>query len=335
MPITSYRPWGLLPWVMSKCPHVEWYLLGSLSTEERCLTTWHSLKSSSRLAGSYFTQVVDPPSPRYDQLRTQKLADRRSDFDSHGGLASTIHLHQLFEKTGDTIQWIEDFIAQAAPNVIVDITSFPKRFFFPIIKKMLKNDRIENLVITYTVPKAYPAEDLAENFETWRPLPLFGGKLEQPTRLVINVGYLAMGLPEELEQAGPDRLVKLIFPFPDSPASYIRNSGFVRTIEKNLRPERVELRRVGVNDVPDAFDHLLMWTDDGREPALMAPYGPKPISLAMCIFATLTDSAVYYTQPRTYNPNYSIGVSYREGIPETYAYCLRLAGSNYYTVPLV
>lgn len=334
MPITSYRPWGLLPWVMNKSPHVEWYLLGSLSTEERCLTTWQSLQTNSRLGGSYFAQVLDPPSPRYDQVRSQKLMDRRSDFDSHGGSASTIHTHELFEKTGDTIQWIENFIAEAAPNVIVDITSFPKRFFFPIIKKMLKNDTIENLIVTYTVPKAYPTEDLAENFETWRPLPLFAGKLEHPTRLIINVGYLAMGLPEELEQAGPDRLVKLIFPFPDSPASYVRNSGFVRTIEKNLRPERVELRRVGVNDVPDAFDHLLMWTEDGREPALMAPYGPKPISLAMCIFATLTDSAVYYTQPRTYNPNYSIGVSYREGVPETYAYCLRLAGSNYYTVPV-
>ncbi|CAN5883226.1 hypothetical protein BH18ACI4_BH18ACI4_00800 [soil metagenome] len=332
MPIESYRPWGLLSWVLDKCPQLDWYLLASLSPEERCLAVWQLLNSRGRLAGTYLAQISDPPAPRYDLLRAAKISDRRMEFDSSGGAASTLHSHALFEKTGDLIAWIEGFISAAGPNIILDISTLPKRFFFPVVKKVLKTNSVQNLIVTYTAPRAYP-NDLAENFEAWRPLPLFGGKLEQPTRLIINVGYLAMGLPEELEQGGPDRLVKLIFPFPDSPTSYSRNTFFVRTIEKNLRRERVELRHVGVNDASDAFDHLIAWTDGGKEPALLAPYGPKPISLAMCIFATLTDSAVYYTQPRTYNPDYSLGISRRDGISEVYAYCLRLSGSDYYALP--
>jgi hypothetical protein len=333
MPIESYRPWGLLPWVLDKSPQVDWCVLGSLSPEERSLSVWQQLNSSGRLANSYLAEIIDPPAPRYDQLRATKIAARRSEFDLLGGVSSAIHQHHLFEKTGDLIAWTESFISSAGPNIILDISSLPKRFFFPIIKKLLKTSSVLNLIVSYTAPRAYPKDDLAENFETWRPLPLFGGKLDQPALLIINVGYLAMGLPEELEQGRPDPLVKLMFPFPDSPTSYTRNSFFVRTIEKNLRPERVELRHIGVNDTSDAFDHLIAWTNGGRESALLAPYGPKPISLAMCLFASLTDSPVYYTQPRTYNPDYSIGVATRDGVPEIYGYCVRLDGRDYYSLP--
>ena len=333
MPIDSYRPWGLLPWVLGKSPDVRWSLLGSISPEERCLEVWRELNSRGRLTIAYLAQISDPPSPRYDSLKASKLSERRREFRDAGGVDSVIHPHQLFEKTGDLIEWIENFISLAGPNIIVDISTLPKRFFFPIIKKLIKANSVSNLVVGYTAPRAYPKSDLAENFEPWRPLPLFGGRLEQPALLIINVGYLAMGLPEELEQGRPDPLVKLMFPFPDSPTSYNRNTFFVRTIEKNLRPERVELRHVGVNDASDAFDHLIAWTNDGTLSAVLAPYGPKPLSLAMCIFATLTDSAVYYTQPRTYNPDYSLGVASRDGIPEVYAYCLKLDGRDYYVVP--
>jgi len=56
------------------------------------------------------------------------------------------------------------------------------------------------------------------------------------------------------------------------------------------------------------------------------------MSLAMCIFATLTNSAVYYIQPRVYNPAYSFGVNYRSGVREIYCYCVRLQGQDLYAL---
>jgi hypothetical protein len=337
MAVGDYRPWGLLHWVINRCPNVRWSILATLSTEDRCLAAWRFINSSGILANSRFAEIKDPPTPRYQSRIEQKLLDRRNEFLQSGGLKPNIYEHTLFERYGDTINWINQFISTAEPNIIVDISCFPKRFFFPIIKILLKEPRVRNLIVTYTLPEGYPDEDIAENFQDWKPLPLFGGKLTPSTPpselIIVNVGYLAMGLPEELEQGGPNRKIKLIFPFPDYPKSYHKNWYFIRTIEKNLPPERIEVKHVHTYDTSDAFDHLLSLTNEGQRTSLFAPYGPKPISLAMCIFASLTDSPVYYTQPRTYHPDYTKGVSYVDNNnPETYAYCLRLDGHNYYSV---
>ena len=83
-------------------------------------------------------------------------------------------------------------------------------------------------------------------------------------------------------------------------------------------------------DTSDAFDILMNMTGDGERRALMAPYGPKPISLAMCIYAIKHKAPVYYTQPRAYHPEYSTGVSKVNSQPEIYAYCLRLEGKDLY-----
>jgi hypothetical protein len=334
MEIGNYRPWGMLPWVLTKVPPITWGFIGSLGTEERSLACWQSLQSLGVIARTRFAVIEDPPSPRYSAVTSQKIKERRAEYMARGGAAADIHTHDLFERYSGTIKWIESFLSVAGPNIIIDITSLPKRFFFPIMKIALKNGAIKNLIVTYTVPAAYPSEPLAENFEVWRSLPLFGGSLTSPSDLIIvGVGYLAMGLPEELEQGGPDRLIKLMFPFPDNPISYNKTWGFVRKIEKNIPSDRIEIKQVCATDTSDAFDHLLSMTDNAMLTALFAPYGPKPMSLAMCIFSILTDSPVYYTQPKNYNPNYSIGMSYYQGAPETYAYCVRLNGLDFYSIP--
>ena len=52
----------------------------------------------------------------------------------------------------------------------------------------------DNLIVTYTIPKSYPHEPLAGNFEEWQPLPLFAGSYPEPKFevLIINVGFLTM-----------------------------------------------------------------------------------------------------------------------------------------------
>ena len=59
----------------------------------------------------------------------------------------------------------------------------------------------------------------------------------------------------------------------------------------------------------------------------------KPMSVAMCIFAALTDSQVFYTQPTVYHPDYSFDIASRDGHPEIYTYCIRLEGRDLFSVP--
>lgn len=66
--------------------------------------------------------------------------------------------------------------------------------------------------------------------------------------------------------------------------------------------------------------------------ALLAPYGPKPMSVGMAIYATMTESPVYYTQPKIYHPDYSAGISILNGRPEIYTYCLKLGGRNLFQI---
>jgi hypothetical protein len=132
----------------------------------------------------------------------------------------------------------------------------------------------------------------------------------------------------------PDRQgveFKLLFPFPPGPPNFQRNWKFVAQLEQTL-PLRSEPIRVEAYNVSDTFDHIVELTSRGTRPAVFAPYGPKPMSLAMCLFAILSGSPVYYTQPQTYHPEYSIGVKEVGGFPLSYAYCIRLNGRDLYSL---
>src|SRR5947207_322696 len=105
---------------------------------------------------------------------------------------------------------------------------------------------------------------------------------------------------------------------------------FVRRLESGLPRHGNEPIRVHALDVSEAFDHIRSATDNGRRYSILAPFGPKPISVAMGIYAALSKNPVYYTQPRAYNPNYSSGTKRIEGQPQTYGYCVRLEGRDLY-----
>ena len=329
-----YRPWGLLPWVFSHLPSTSWSFLGSLGTEERSIAAWRYLSQNGSIDRTYFCLVKDPDS-RFQAETAARITQRKEEFQQAGGDISHIHEHALFARSGEIMKIAEDFVSAGAQNVLLDVTSFPKRFFFPLVKIIMKSPQIKSLIVTYTMPKRYSHEALAEDFQEWRALPLFSGSENgaKPEMLIVNVGYLAMGLPDQIEHGSPRMEVKLLFPFPNAPASYQKTWRFVHKIEQNVRGAQTDMKHVHAMDVSDAFDHIVALTDKGRRPALFAPYGPKPISLAMCIYALLTDNPVFYTQPRTYNPEYSKGIMEIGGQPAIQAYCLRLNGRDLYALP--
>ena len=90
-------------------------------------------------------------------------------------------------------------------------------------------------------------------------------------------------------------------------------------------------------DCSSTFDALSRVTRRGEAKAVLAPYGPKTTSLAMCLFACAANGGpgpqvpVYYAQPRRYDIGYSKQVRQTaSGVDDIQAYCIKLNGKNLY-----
>lgn len=333
----QYRPWGQFHWLLDQYRPVvsQWDLLGCLSPEERCLTVRNVLFSGGGLRKSYLARIKDADS-LYTEAAIKSLKEREGALIHSGGAHNDVRPHDLFESPEILITAIGAFIGESAGNIVVDISSLPKRFFFIIIKMLLQSPKIRNIIVTYTVPAQYRKSDMAEDFEPWRPLPMFGE--QSPDTLVkeffVGVGHITMGLPEQFESLAGELNIHIFIPFPGHPQSIKRNWQFVRTIEKAL-PQKNTITRtiIHARNVSESFDHILANTNNGQEETLFAPYGPKPLSLAMCLYSCITrNSRVYYTQPKIYPPDYSVGVDAIDGIPRIYGYCIRIGGKDLYSI---
>lgn len=330
----NYRPWGRFDWLLSNLPKFSYHFIGCVGTEDRCVAAYQEAAKLKQLSGCSFVEVLDTVSV-YSPTALKKRQANYSKLQSFGVSSSDVTQVNLLAKEEEIVVWIEKSIENAS-TVLIDISSLPKRFFFPAIRLLLKQDAIKNLLVTYTVPETYCSENIAELPSDWRALPLFGPE-EYPEPqyeiAAIGVGFLPFGLPDLLKSGFRGAKPHLLFPFPASPSTYFKTWEFVRQIETSLplNPND-QIVRINGMDPSDTFDHICWLTEQNTKKALFAPYGPKPMSLGMAIYATLTESPVYYTQPRVYHPDYSTGVRIKDGRPEIFTYCLKLEGRNLYSV---
>jgi hypothetical protein len=333
--MSQYRPWGLLAWLLPRCSTREnWALLGSLSTGERSLAAWRTLRNGRQLGQLKLLRIANKRS-RHDLAINQREGERIREFESEGGDTNDIEAHYLLEPPSDIVDVIYRFLRTCGPNVVLDVSTLPKRFFFPILKLLLKETvAVPNLMVTYTSPVGHTREKLAENPDQWDHIPLFSGSYTtvKPTMMVINVGFEGMGLQEQVDQGEAGLPVKLLFPFPATPQAFRRSWELVHRLQQRRSHDDFQIYRTDAKEVGDAFDRLVSLSDHGNQRTILAPFGPKPISVAMCIFAAQTESQVFYTQPTVYHPNYSYGVGDVGGVPAVWAYCLRLDGNEYYQI---
>lgn len=94
----------------------------------------------------------------------------------------------------------------------------------------------------------------------------------------------------------------------------------------STRIDTKQILRLDTYNVPDIYDTIVHLSEYGRKKILFAPYGPKTMSLAMCLFASQTSSAVYYTQPTIYDPYYSTGKG------KCYGFLIKKDGCSLYQV---
>ncbi len=129
---------------------------------------------------------------------------RLAEFRALGGRNEMISEISLSAPVSEIISTTTELSEGLTQNVVFDLSILPKRFLFPILKFLLRTPTIENLLVTYSIPEGYPDDALSENFEDWRSLPLFGGAAPEslPDLLIVNVGHLPMGLPDQVLSTG-------------------------------------------------------------------------------------------------------------------------------------
>jgi len=337
------RPWGRADWLFQKNPLAgkEWLVIGSIATQQRCLSIFrhHGKTLSVKFAGCI--EIVDndaPPSFSIDAAARRQANKDQMEQDLALVQRKFVRFG-LLDPIATLKPILKDWISSAnTKNVILDVSALPERFLFPTLRWLRETTEIENLIVTYMLPASYTRDELAYNPGDWGQLPTFIGDgdkdAKQVEKIIVGVGFIPFGLPELLKNTyqNPNKAdISLIFPFPSSPQNVRRGWEFVRQIEVSLPlSDEARICRVAANDLSGCFDRLQLITRKGVLPAIFAPYGPKPHSVAMCLQAINMGAEVYYTQPAYYHPEYSIGIAQDGGTPLGYAYAIRLNDVDLY-----
>ena len=328
------RPWGKPQWLfqMESIKAKNWFLIGAISTQIRCLSMVRNQVNTFNLSHSAFLEIIDGASDFSDQTATLREANRASFQAEVRADLRELHTYGLLEPLRRLQKLVSHWLAgEHRRNIILDVTCLPERFFFPMLRWLLDSEEVENLIVTCMSPARYTEEDLAYNPQDWAHIPTFGGPVDSTPRtvkrVIVGAGFLPFGLPDLLKKDYTDRNIEVfvLFPFPAAPASVKRSWEFVRKIELDVSlKDDQQLARIGASDLSGCFDRINVITRDGSIPTVFSPYGPKAHSVAMCLKAIQMDAEVLYTQPTFYHPEYTTGVSLDDGVPAGYAYALRV-----------
>jgi len=328
----EYRPSGLIDWALSLSDKLKWDFIGCIGTEERSLSAWSHLKDQNLLGRQSFACISDHDSVKYGERSKDALEKRVKEFLSHGGDEEWVFNYELMTELFEILNFTRE-VTRNARAIVLDITSFPKRFFFPILRELLSDSEVEDLVITYTSPDEYSPinEPLYEEIEPWRTLPGFSSLENAREIWIVSVGFLVESLRQYAADE-PGQKIKLFIPFPASLDNLRRTWASIAALNSRQTPNRFDEYRVDPCDVSAAFDRINMIAGESDRHLAFAPFGPKPISVAMCLYAIQKGSSVHYPQPTVYHPEYTRGVRGNDPARAVHAYWIKHGGKNLYAI---
>lgn len=315
------RPWGNLNWLFRRLKSTYSFdFVGSISTEDRSISAFHSLENIGVLKTGTFFEIEDPIETQRHKSNRNKCKEKLKD--------SRINLEiineQLLCSVGNIYNHISRILKESSGSIALDISTLPKRFFFPLVKLIMREQKVENFLVTYSTPEQYSSQDLSESPMEWAHIPMFD--MEDPDMhidiAIVGLGFMHLGLSSLLKDKFSEVDINLLFPFPPGSPSFQRTWSFIEEMNMIPKMEFQNMARIDALNVGDSFDKIMSITNNGERNVLFAPYGPKPMSLAMCIYACKNKVPVYYTQPTCYDSKYS------EGTAEIYGYFVKLNGRN-------
>ncbi len=336
---SQFRIWSLLGKALPGGVSGTWAFIGCVSTEERSSKAVLTARKLVAMSDYLVFRFRDDPHSRFYGECERRTSENQQNLIAEGLPVGCISAHDLLDGFDTAVDDIERALEETrADHLLIDITSMPKRVFFFLIKRALQTqERFMNILVTYAEPEKYSDLALAENPLRWNTLPGFDAPIEKPDdrRVVISVGYEPLGLPDLVLQ-GEFRGARthLLFPFPSLPERIKRNWEFAKQLYPQSQTD-IAFKHVDSLNVPEVHDLLCHIGDQGQTQMTLAPYGPKPIALAMAFYASRYSdgpnrTSVYYTQPTSYNPDYSSGLKTRDGHEAINCYAIKRLGSFLY-----
>ncbi|WP_210311994.1 hypothetical protein [Afipia massiliensis] len=329
---------------MPKLHGRSWAFIGCISHEERCFSSFSAVAGSQ--VNPTFVRIFDEDPIDVDAELVS--LDAQKEIAIAKNIPSTRIVDADLLATVDTIERILTEAIGSSSAVIIDITSFPKRWFFVIARLAKANDTLADIIYTYSLGDRY-ARSLSSNPEIVRTIPTFTSLDRRSVCDValVGIGYHSQSVLNLFDIERP-KSVTMLFPFPPGPPGISRNWKSVERLEMSIRTDSDALTldnsgvthlHLGALDLPQNFDAIRQVTDQGHRTSLVAPYGPKPVSLAMCLFALAAETAgrpdvpAYYSQPTRYALDYTTGISTKgDGAPSVFGYPVRLRSKELYVI---
>lgn len=324
-----FRPWGTIDWSLALTGTRSWCFVGAIGTEERSLAAWLYLQDARLLAQQFVLDIHDVDSVKYRSMNASAMQDRRDEFTTKGGNVGSIRSFDLMSEDFRILE-LAKALESSGNSVVLDVSSLPKRFFFPILRSLVRSPAVRDLLVTYTIPDSYVEDSpLYEDIEPWRVLPGFGGLGAKPETWVVSVGFLVESLRSYVTD-NPALTMQVLIPFPAPFGTLRRMWHSVASLEQQHDPTRFAKFRVDASDLSAAFDRIRSLVEKPLKSVAFAPFGPKPLSAAMCLYAMQRDSSVHYPQPTVYHPQYSKGIRDNDPSRAVTAYWIKHDGEFLY-----
>ncbi len=335
-----FRPWGKVDNIFSAIPNSDWAYIGCVSAEDRCSIMATYFPQFGHFSEKLVFCISDKPSEATAEIR-DKTDAHQTTFKNCNFAEADFFSANIFDTFGTYEDRINTFFTDiTSTRLLLDISTLPKKVFFHIVRQIYRNaERFSDVVVTYAEPAEYCEGNLASNPEPWDALPGFRVARRQVAdlKILVGIGFEPLGLPSLVESGEFNNSpISFLFPFPADQSSNAKNWRFIRDIFPNAEQASFKVKRVDGSNVPEIFDLICGEGDSGNIDLLLAPYGPKPMSLAMALYAAKysnppnSQTGVYYTQPTYYDPNYSVGVKIQNGKPVINCYVIRADNQNLY-----
>ena len=290
-------------------------VVGCLNFEERSLSVpiqfWHQgiLQPGIRLI-----ELADPAGgvPDYTKECAEKLALNRDTL-LKAGIRWVPRSGMVMDGETALIEHVDDLTKGAPATVILDVTALPKRHFCFYLRRLLANDDIPNVIVTYSEAGlgGYTTAPLACDVMSPDTFPGFAGSVRhEHTSLIVAVGFEALGLRSLIMSLQQDiqRDLKILLPFPAPIETVRRQWNTLRAITENdpLNLRRSSIAVIATWDTELVYRQVTQWNSADKNISL-APFGPKTHTLGMALFAIKYDASLWYTQPKVYHYNYTVG----------------------------
>lgn len=289
--------------------------LGCVSFEDRCrgFLERHLLPERSAFGPAKMITVreVDDAFPDYRATLRRKRAQHSKAILRSGSIECDLSI-DLLASEDELLDLADHLKATLGASVIVDISCFPRRVFCFLLKQILLDSRFENVLVAYTGagPQGYASGHLAEDPLPCDYLPGFAGNpLATADTIALACGFESLGLGSfiDLSREGV-RHIRIAMAFPPNGSNTRRQWNTVRQLVqgRSMLLDGSDIVALGAWDAEEMYITLVRWASDSDGVAL-APFGTKPHSLGMLLFALAVDAPMYYCQPRSYNPDYTRG----------------------------